>query len=55
MKPYSPETKSGRTKAVDDIHHKTADVPKCWANASAKAQRKAARQHAKKLAQNINT
>lgn len=46
MKPYTPPTDRGRTKAVDDIHHRTADSGRNRAPA-AKAQRHAARQHGK--------
>lgn len=44
MKPYSPQTNAGRTRAQDDIHHRTADQSKKDANASAKVARHAARQ-----------
>ncbi len=44
MKSYSPETDKGRVVAGHDIHHRTADQPKSWANAQAKAMRHAARQ-----------
>lgn len=47
MKPYSPPTDKGRTVAVDDVYHKTADQPRREAKASAKALRKQARQHIK--------
>lgn len=45
MKPYAPRNNKGRTVAVDDIHHRTADQPKAGAVAAAKAMRHAARQH----------
>lgn len=44
MKPYSPETDKGRVVGGHDIHHRTADQPKTWANAQAKSMRHAARQ-----------
>lgn len=44
MKPYTSQTAKGRTVGGDDIHHRTADQPKSAAQASAKSQRKAARQ-----------
>lgn len=50
MKPYTADTNAGRTKARDDIHHKTFDGGKANRSATAKAQRKAARQQAKKQA-----
>ena len=50
MKPYTADTNAGRTKASDDIHHKTFDGGKANRPAAAKAQRKAARQQAKKQA-----
>ena len=48
MKVYAPDTGRGRTVAVDDIHHATADQPKSAADSSAKTMRKAARQKAKR-------
>ena len=54
MKPYTAETNSGRIKARDDIHHKTADGGRANRYATAKAQRKAARQNAKKQADDQN-
>lgn len=48
MKPYSAPTDKGRTVAGEDMHHRTADQPRKAARASAKAQRKAARQHGAK-------
>lgn len=48
MKPYTPNTPKGRTIARDDIHHRTADQPRRLAKQSAKAQRHAARQEAKR-------
>lgn len=48
MKPYSADTNAGRIKARDDIHHKTADGGDANRVATAKAQRKAARQRGKK-------
>lgn len=50
MKPYAPTTDTGRTRAVDDVHHRTADQPRRAAKASAKALRHAARQQARKHA-----
>ena len=49
MKPYSPNTGKGRTVAVDDVHHRSADQPRAAAKTSAKKLRHAARQDAKKL------
>ena len=54
MKPHTSDTNTGRTKARDDIHHKTADGGRTNRAATAKAQRKAARQSAKKLADDHN-
>lgn len=51
MKPLSPPTPKGRTVAVDDVHHKTADQPKRAAEAASKALKHAARQHGKKTIQ----
>lgn len=48
MKPYAPETNSGRTRAVDDIHHRTADQPRAAARKTAKATRHAARQQGRR-------
>lgn len=50
MKPYTADTNAGRTKACDDINHKTADGGLANRAATAKAQRKAARQQARKQA-----
>lgn len=47
MKPYVANTNSGRTKARDDIHHKTYDGGKLNRQAKAKSQRKAARRYGK--------
>lgn len=44
MKPYVPATNLGRKRAVDDIHHATADQPRAAAKKSAKAARHGARQ-----------
>lgn len=44
MKPYVPATNLGRTRAGDDIHHRTADQPRAAARKSAKAARHGARQ-----------
>lgn len=43
MKPLAAQTNSGRTKARDEIHHRTADGGRSARPAVAKAQRKAAR------------
>lgn len=43
MKPYTASTNAGRTKALDDIHHKTNDGGQANRKATAKAQRKSAR------------
>ena len=48
MKPYSPSTSKGRTVAVDDVHHRTADQPKTSAKVAAKKLRHSARQEAKR-------
>jgi len=48
MKPYAPATNRGRTVAVDDIHHRTADQPRKAAARKAKAARHAARQQGKR-------
>lgn len=50
MKPYAAATNAGRTKAGDDIHHKTHDGGLTNRKATAKAQRKAARQQGRKQA-----
>lgn len=42
MKPYIADTISGRTKARDEIHHKTFDGGKSSRPATAKVQRKSA-------------
>lgn len=47
MRPYSPDTDKGRTRAGDDIHHRTADLPRAGAKTVAKASRHAARQDAR--------
>jgi len=47
MKPYAPATNLGRTRAQDDIHHRTADQPREAAVAAAKAARHGARQDGK--------
>lgn len=46
MRPYTPETSKGRTRGGDDIHHKTADLPRAGAKAVAKVARHQARQEA---------
>jgi len=43
MRPYTANTNAGRTKARDDIHHRTVDGGRANRPATAKAQRKAAR------------
>lgn len=47
MRPYTPDTDKGRTRAGDDIHHRTADQPRAAAEPVAKASRHAARQDGK--------
>lgn len=54
MKPYTSDTNAGRTKVRDDIHHKTADGGRTNRAATAKAQRKAARQQGKKQTDDLN-
>lgn len=49
MKAYSPETNKGRTVAINDIHHSTADQGRKEAKAAAKAMRSQARQDGKKV------
>ena len=49
MHPYSPDTDKGRTRAGDDIHHRTADLPRAGAKVVAKAARHGARQDAQGL------
>jgi len=51
MKPYTANTNAGRTKGRDDIHHRTYDGGKLNRKATAKAQRKAARQQGKAIAE----
>ena len=51
---YTADTNAGRTKARDDIHHKTFDGGKLNRPAAAKAQRKAARQQGKKQTDDRN-
>jgi hypothetical protein len=53
MKPYTANTNAGRTKARDDIHHRTYDGGKLNRPATAKAQRKAARQQGKATATHL--
>lgn len=48
LKPYTAETNIGRIKGQDDIHHRTQDGGLANREAVAKAQKKAARQFAKK-------
>lgn len=50
MRPYSSNTNAGRTKAGDDIHHKTADQPAAARRLSAIAQRKSARREGRQVA-----
>jgi hypothetical protein len=50
MKVYAPPTKKGRTVAVDDVHHRSADQPTKDRKASARALKRSARQHGKKSA-----
>lgn len=47
MRPYSPPSNRGRTRAGDDIHHRTADQPRTAARHAAKAARHGARQAAR--------
>lgn len=47
MRPYTPDTDKGRTRAGDDIHHRTADLPRGGAVSVAKAARHGARQDGK--------
>jgi len=47
MKPYVAPTNIGRTRAVDDIHHRTADQPRAAAKKSAKAAKHGARKAGK--------
>lgn len=54
MKPYTSDSNSGRAKARDDIHHRTAEYGKLHRTAAAKAQRKAARQDGKRQAQDFD-
>jgi hypothetical protein len=49
MRPYTPNTKKGRTVGCDDIHHKTADQPKRGANAAANTMRSATRQDGQRI------
>ncbi|KVP75203.1 hypothetical protein [Burkholderia ubonensis] len=44
MKPYTRNDDKGRTRAGDDIHHRTADIPRAGAKKVAKSARHAARQ-----------
>ena len=55
MKPYTPSTNSGRIKAQDDIHHKTADGGLSHRTKTAKAQRKSARQEGRKQAKSLDS
>ncbi len=50
MKVYAPHTQIGRTRAVDDVHHRTADIPRAGAAKVAKRLRHAARQDGKRAA-----
>jgi hypothetical protein len=47
MKPYTRNDDKGRTRAVDDIHHRTADIPRAGAKKAAKTARHGARQEAR--------
>lgn len=51
MTPYTPANNKGRTVAMDDIHHRTADQGRASAKAAAKAMRHAARQDGRRSAQ----
>ena len=48
MKPYTPSTNLGRTKAIDDIHHRTSDYGFINRVTTAKSQGHAARQEGRK-------
>ncbi len=48
MKPYTPQTSKGRTVGSDDIHHRTADLPKHGTKVVAKVAKHSARQDGKK-------
>lgn len=48
MKPYSPPTNKGRTRSIDDVHHKTADQPRAAASKTAKALKHSARHQSTK-------
>lgn len=55
MNLYSPPTNRGRTRSVDDVHHRTADQARGGANAAAKACRHGARQAARQAIRNSDT
>jgi hypothetical protein len=48
MKAYSPSTNKGRTVAIDDVHHKTADQSKKESLAASKSLKHSVRQWANK-------
>lgn len=50
MRPYAPENNIGRTIAMDDVLHRTADATKKAAKKAAKPLKHAARQQGKRMA-----
>lgn len=52
MKPYTRDDNRGRTRGGDDIHHRTADLPRAGARKVAKAARHGARQQAQQRVAN---
>jgi hypothetical protein len=54
MKPYTRENSKGRRMAGDDIHHRTADMPRKQGKLVAKKARHGARQEAAKLSSNLH-
>lgn len=50
MKVYAPHTGIGRTRAADDVSHRTSDQPRAAAKKAAKRLRHAARQDGKREA-----
>jgi hypothetical protein len=48
VKPYTPPTNCGRDRAIDEIHHRTADIPRAGSKKSAKVARHGARQAGQK-------
>lgn len=47
MHPYTPNDLKGRFRARDDIHHRTADIPRAGSKLTAKVARHGARRQAK--------